>query len=243
MSFMLMLISFLAMGQHYSKGQKRLENNEPITLWPNCTVNYMFARAPEWPILFLQRISKIMNFIEDKTYVRFVATSYEPARPFVFLYNSSYPHILDERRWATPTLERHNEKIGIKEQSEYALFRVILQILGFLEEVNRSDRDEFVSIVPSLMMDTPECKEYFTKYTNYPPVVLPLNFRTIMYRGPKHCAKNGNDVLIYRDRTQKKALKRWEKHSDHVSAFEYENEWRRIEAFYPYEKCSASTYE
>lgn len=243
MSFMLILISFLAMGQHYSMGQKRLESNETINLWDNCTVRYLFARAPEWSLTFLKTISKIMNFIEDKTYIRFLVTRLQRPHPFVFIYNSSYPIIMEVHRWANPIAEPTSTRVGIEEEKEYYLFRVILRILGFLEEVNRSDRDEFVSIVPSLMMDTPECEKYFTKYTNYPPVNLPINFRTVMYRGPKYCGKNGNNVLVYRDPTQNVALKRWENHGEVVSDFEYENEWRRIEAFYPYEKCSKSTYE
>lgn len=239
MSFILVFVTFVVICQFCTKGQDPLTTDKYVMRWPDCTLRYRFTEEYDWSSSTTKIFGKIVGYIEDRTYVRFVNYRRWERTPYVKINNGT------QNEYALGyAYKPYSVGIYSEGTSEYAIFRLILRLLGFLDEVNRRDRDPYFDVQKEFLQQTPECIEYIKKYINYPPVKIPFTFRTIMYRGTSYCGVGPNGPLWYKDTKNYRLFGDLESpHGENLTDEEYEREWARIEAFYPYNNCSESTLD
>lgn len=70
---------------------------------------------------------------------------------------------------------------------------VILHALGFAHEVNRSDRDDFISINYNNILDS--CQDEFAIMDDVNSLGVPFDYKSAMLYKPRTCSKNGQATL------------------------------------------------
>lgn len=209
-----------------------------LTTFQDCTMPFAFGfplDSDTYPLI--QKISKVMAFIEDRTMIR-------------FRYCSGYSFYSCQRftTWSdndhAGSYKNSNINLYLYGNSEYSVFRMILFALGVLEEVNRRDRDEYVEIDFD-MISNDECLRYYQKYSDYPPVdSLDVNFTfdTLAFKFVTYCSKC-KDCVVVKPRAQiaqnfASFIRRYgQEHPSDVTYEEYLRELPRLNVYYPYEKC------